>query len=75
MHDMGFVVKFTESSRVSVPWLLLAQDLEDYIDLDCYPEGFLMWDPSKLTKVNIDKLWHHWEARAHWHSVSWLISM
>jgi len=56
-------VKFTKSSRVSVPWLLLAKDPEEYINSNCYPEGFLIQDPSKLTKINIDKLWHHWDER------------
>ena len=59
-----FPVKFTESSRVSVPWLLLAKDPEEYIDLDCLPEGFLVCDPSKLMKINVNKLWHHWEQRS-----------
>jgi len=63
-----FPVKFTESSRVSVPWLLLAKDPEEYIDSDCLPEGFLIRDPSKLTKINVNKLWHHWEQRSKNHN-------
>ena len=57
-------MKFTESSRVSVPWLLLAKHPEEYIDPDCFPEGFQVCDPSKLTKSNVDKLWRHWEQRS-----------
>ncbi|KIM52189.1 hypothetical protein SCLCIDRAFT_11947 [Scleroderma citrinum Foug A] len=57
-------MKFTESSRVSVPWLLLAKDPKEYIDLDCLPEGSLVHDPSKLTESNVNKLWHYWEQRS-----------
>lgn len=57
-------MKFTESPRVSVPWLLLAKNPEEYIDSDCFPEGFLIRDPSKLTKSNVNKLWRHWEQRS-----------
>jgi len=63
-----FPVKFTESSRVSVPWLLLAKDPEEYIDSDCLPEGFLIRDPSKLTEINVNKLSCHWEQRSKNHN-------
>ena len=46
-----------------MPWLLLTKDPEEYIDSACYPEGFLIRDPSKLTKSNVDKLWRYWEQR------------
>ena len=58
------LVKFMESSRVSVPWLLLAKHPEEYIDPDCFPEGFQVCNPSKLMKSNVDTLWHHWEQRS-----------
>ena len=63
-----FPVKFTESSRVSVPWLLLAKDPEEYINSDCLPEGFLVHDPSKLMKIDVNKLWCHWEQRSKNHN-------
>jgi len=63
MHWDNFLAKFTKSSRVLVPWLLLAKDPKEYINSDCYPEGLLIWDPSKLTKINVGKLWCHWDER------------
>ncbi|KIM53580.1 hypothetical protein SCLCIDRAFT_11544 [Scleroderma citrinum Foug A] len=61
--DTNCPVKFTRFSRALVPWLLLTKDPEEYIDDTCYPAGFLIHDPSKLTKLNVNKLWHHWEQR------------
>ena len=46
-----------------MPWLLLTKGPEEYIDNACYPTGFLICNPSKLTKSNMDKLWRHWEER------------
>ena len=57
------LVKYTGSTRALVPWLLLTKGPEEYIDNACYPTGFLIRDPSKLTKSNVDKLWCHWEER------------
>jgi len=61
--DTNYPAKFTRSSRALVPWLLLTKNPEEYIDDSCYPDGFLIRDPSKLTKSNVDKLWRHWEQR------------
>ena len=61
--DTNCPVKFTGFSRALVPWLLLTKDPEEYIDDTCYPAGFLIHDPSKLTKLNVNKLWRHWEQR------------
>ena len=61
--DTNCPVKFTRFSRALVPWLLLTKDPEEYIDDACYPNGFLICDPSKLTKSNVNKLWCHWEQR------------
>ena len=61
--DTNYSAKFTGSPRALVPWLLLTKDPEEYIDSACYPEGFLIRDPSKLTKSNVDKLWRYWEQR------------
>ena len=61
--DTNCSAKFTRSPRALVPWLLLTKDPEEYIDSACYPEGFLIRDPSKLTKLNVNKLWRYWEQR------------
>jgi len=66
-------VKFTKSLRVLVPWLLLAKDPEEYIYSDCDPEGFLIRDPSKLTKINVDKLWCHWDEIEKKKVILWFI--
>ena len=61
--DTNCSAKFTGSPRALVPWLLLTKDPEEYINSACYPEGFLIRNPSKLTKSNVDKLWRYWEQR------------
>ena len=61
--DTNCPVKFTRFPRALVPWLLLTKDPEEYIDDTCYPASFLIHDPSKLTKLNVNKLWRHWEQR------------
>lgn len=58
------LARVTERSKVTVPWLLLAKSPSEYLDMECVPEGFVVTDPSKFTKMVLDCLWAHWERRA-----------
>lgn len=57
-------MRITGRKKVHVPWLELARNPTEYLDVDTIPNGFKVLDPSKLTVAMIDRLWFHWSSRA-----------
>jgi len=45
-----FLVQLTKKPKIPVPWLLYPKSAKDYLDMDCLSEGFVIADPSKITK-------------------------
>ncbi|KAI5987004.1 hypothetical protein EDC04DRAFT_2913146 [Pisolithus marmoratus] len=55
--------KFTKKPKAKVPWGLLIKSPMEYLDSESIPEGFMMKDPSKWTKVDLGLLWDHWQSQ------------
>jgi hypothetical protein len=48
---------------VSVPWSLITKDQNKFIDKKYLPVGFIIVEPSKITKANAQSLVLHWMER------------
>ncbi|KAI6007522.1 hypothetical protein F5J12DRAFT_892403 [Pisolithus orientalis] len=55
--------KFTGKPKAKVPWGLLIKSSLEYLSSNSIPEGFMMKDPSKWTKANMQMLWNHWNSQ------------
>ncbi|KAI6046732.1 hypothetical protein EDC04DRAFT_2887576 [Pisolithus marmoratus] len=56
------IAKFTKKPKARVPWGLLIESPMEYLDSQSIPEGFMMTDPSKWTKADLELLWDHWQT-------------
>ncbi|KAI6024421.1 hypothetical protein EDC04DRAFT_2606441 [Pisolithus marmoratus] len=56
------IAKFTKKPKARVPWGLLIESPMEYLDSQSIPEGFMIKDPSKWTKANLQLLWDHWQT-------------
>ncbi|KAI6037746.1 hypothetical protein EDC04DRAFT_2604526 [Pisolithus marmoratus] len=56
------IAKFTKKAKAKVPWGLLIKSPMEYLDFQSIPEGFMMKDPSKWTKADLQLLWDHWQT-------------
>ncbi|KAI6010351.1 hypothetical protein EDC04DRAFT_2610219 [Pisolithus marmoratus] len=56
------IAKFMKKPKARVPWGLLIESPMEYLDSQSIPEGFMMKDPSKWTKADLQLLWDHWQT-------------
>jgi hypothetical protein len=56
-------VRITKNPKARVPWLELAKESANFLDVETIPEGFKVLDPSKLTQNMVFSLLGHWRKR------------
>ncbi|KAI5993177.1 hypothetical protein EDC04DRAFT_2613445 [Pisolithus marmoratus] len=56
------IAKFMKNPKARVPWGLLIESPMEYLDSHSIPEGFMMKDPSKWTKADLQLFWNHWQT-------------